>query len=84
MNTHEIEEGDFLEVFDDSGRKVLQKTIERNYDSFYNTGLKRQIYNGTTVAWLPHGIDTGYWFKLFGNGFRARLVKHEDEYDEDE
>lgn len=78
-NVWPIEDGDLLEVYDNMGRLVFSKYIIEDYDSHYNVGLKKQIYRGTTVEWLPFGVDAGFWFSLFGNRYRARLVKNDDE-----
>jgi len=74
-----VEDGDFLEVYDNSGRILFSKHIIEDYDSHYNPSLKRQVYRGTTVGWLPHGVDAGFWFNMFNNRFRARLVKKDDQ-----
>lgn len=73
----EIEDGDFLQVFDDSGRMLMNKYIYRDYDSLYDHRHGMQLYNGMRVSWIPKGIDTGYWKTLFSNQNRARLVKAE-------
>ena len=80
QNTQHIEDGDYLEAYDDMGRTVFAKQIIEDDDSYYSVALKKQIYNGTTVEWLPFGVDAGYWCRLFNNGYRAKLVKFaEDE-----
>lgn len=71
-----IEDGDFLQVFDSNGRMLLNKQITRDYDSLYNPAYKKQMYKGMSVKWLPYGIDTGYWYNMFINNHRARLVKN--------
>ena len=73
--SREIEDGDFLQVFDSSGKMLLNKVITRDYKSHYNLRHKRQLYNGMPVKWLAAGIDAGYWVKLFVNRHRARIVK---------
>jgi len=77
QNVREIEEGDFLEVYDGMSRTVFSKNIIKDFDSFYNVALKKQIYKGTTVEWIPYGVDAGFWFNMFAGRYRARLVKHE-------
>jgi len=79
QNTWPIEEGDHLEVYDNMGRLALSKYIIEDYDSHYHTGLKKQIVHGTTVEWLPYGVDAGFWFTIFNNRYRAKLVKKTDE-----
>lgn len=71
----EIEDGDFLQVFNTNGQIMLNKVIERDYDSLYNPRYNKQIYNGMAVKWLPYGIDTGYWSRLFANNYRAKIIK---------
>ena len=67
--------GDFLQVFNTNGEVMLNKVITRDFNSLYNPRYGKQIYNGMAVKWLPAGIDTGYWSKLFYNNYRARIVK---------
>lgn len=75
----EIDDGDFLQVFDGSGNPILSKRIFRDHETLYNPTYRKQIYNGINVAWVPRGIDTGYWVNLFRNQQRARLVKYIEE-----
>jgi len=75
----EIEDGDFLQVFDGSGRLMLNKIIYRDYDSLYDHRHGMQLYNGMRVGWLPTGIDTGFWKSLFLDQARARLLKRDNE-----
>lgn len=75
----EIEDGDFLQVFDGGGNPVLSKKIFRDYKALYNPTYRKQIYNGMNIAWAPRGIDTGYWANLFRNQQRARLLKYVEE-----
>lgn len=70
-----IEDGDFLQVFDGSGRLLLNKTIYRDYDTLYDHRHGMQLYEGMRVSWLPKGIDTGFWRNQFNNQARARLLK---------
>lgn len=76
QNVWEIDDGDYLEVYDNMGKICFSKRIVRDLDSHYNRGLKKQIYRGTTVSWLPEGVDAGFWFSLFNNRYRARLIKN--------
>lgn len=78
-NVRDIEDGDFLEVYDDMGRTVFSKHIIEDYDSHYNMRYKKQIFKGTPVKWLPYGVDAGFWSNMFGNRFRARVVKQEQD-----
>jgi len=71
----EIEDGDFLQVFDSSGRLMINKKIYRDYESLYDVRHGMQLYNGMRVSWLPKGIDTGFWRNRFAEQCRARLVK---------
>lgn len=74
----EIEDGDFLQVFDPMGRLILNKRITRDYNAYFNRRYGKQIYKGFSVKWLPYGIDAGYWYNLFANNHRARIVKSVD------
>ena len=73
--TREIEDGDFLEVYDAMGRIVLSKIIYRDYDSFYNENHNKQLYKGMSMAWIPEGVSLDYWISLFNNSYRAKVVK---------
>lgn len=75
----EIEDGDFLQVFDSNGNVVLNKVITRDYKTLYNQRYGKQLYNGMAVRWLPLGVDTGYWSNLFFSSHRARIVKQVNE-----
>lgn len=72
----EIEDGDWLEVYNTNGQLMLSKNITRDYDTYYNPTYKKQMYGGMAVKWLPKGIDVGYWTRLFSNNCRARIVKN--------
>jgi hypothetical protein len=71
----EIEDGDFLEVYDSNGKLLLSKIIYRDYDTFYNKEYKRQLYRGMAVRWVPEEIALDYWINLFNNNYRARIFK---------
>jgi hypothetical protein len=73
--TREIEDGDYLEVYDSLGRLKLSKIIYRDYDSFYSETHQRQLYAGMAVAWVPEGISLDFWISLFNNNYRAKIVK---------
>ena len=74
-NQREIEDGDFLELFDNYGRPLLRKQIYRDYDSYYNHQHRRQLHQGVAIKWAPKGIALDYWMGMFSNQTRARLVK---------
>lgn len=71
----EIEDGDFLEIFDNLGNHLLKKTITRDYKSYYNSQYQRQLHNGMAIKWAPEGIALDYWISIFNRGSRARLLK---------
>lgn len=73
--TEEIEDGDFLEVYDTGGRVQLSKIIYRDYDTFYNKEHRRQLYKGMAVCWVPEEVSLDYWLSLFNNSYRARIIK---------
>lgn len=74
-NKEFIQDGDFLEVYDTSGRIILSKTITEDYDTFYDTMHKCQLMGGIEIAWAPKGVDIGYWDSLFNNRYRAKLTR---------
>ena len=76
-NEYEIDDGDYLQVFDRLGKLYFSKIVYRDYDSLYNPRWKKQIYNGMSVEWLPEGVSTDYWFSLFNANNRAMVVKEE-------
>lgn len=76
-NTKEIEDGDFLEVYDSSGRVQLSKIIYRDHETFFNKIHQRQLYNGMAVKWVPEDVSLNYWISLFNNNYRARIIKED-------
>jgi hypothetical protein len=74
-----IEDGDFLQVFDPNGRILLNKKITRDYKALFNVRYGKQMYNGMCFKWLPYGIDVNYWYSMFINNHRARIVKYSEE-----
>ena len=74
-NTKEIEDGDFLEVYDSMGQVKLSKIIYRDHETFYNKSHRRQLYNGMSVSWVPEKVSMDYWLSLFNNNYRARIIK---------
>lgn len=74
-NERQIEDGDYLEVFDNLGNYLLRKNIYRDHDSYYNSQHQRQLHNGMAIKWAPKGIALDYWINIFNRGNRARLIK---------
>lgn len=74
-NTSQIEDGDYLQIFDNMGNIKLQKTIYRDTDSYYNPNLNKQLYNGINIAWAAKGIAMDFWFNVFNSNFRAAIIK---------
>lgn len=73
----EIEDGDYLEIYNNMGKVLLSKDIYRDYDSYYNPTHQRQLHQGMAISWAPRGIALDFWLNLFRSGSRARLIKKE-------